>query len=263
MRSAVGSGPVRLRIRIGKTAGVSRSTVSVGVGRQFALRLSATRFCTCCSATIMSVAGSNCAEISVAPRMLRRAHAADARHLHHRLLDRPRHRQHHRLRRQRAAVGDDDDARKLERRIDAAGQRERGDRAGDDQRDRDQSGGARVPDGQRADRHGSPCPAPSLAPGAPGCATVIAASSGNPFWLLVMTCSPAFTPLTDLHVLAVAQADRHVPPLCLLSGGDEHRRRFALTHQRRRSGRARRSVCVSASMSTCERQPRPDSLRRP
>ena len=53
-----------------------------------------------------------------------RPHAADAGHLHHRLLDRPRDRQHHRLRRQRAALGDDDDAGELERRIDAARQRE-------------------------------------------------------------------------------------------------------------------------------------------
>ncbi len=59
-----------LRIKIGNTAGVSRSTVrSRSVGNS--PRASARRFCTCCSATIMSVAGSNCAEISAAPRMLR------------------------------------------------------------------------------------------------------------------------------------------------------------------------------------------------
>ena len=44
----------------------------------------------------------------------RRTHAANARYLHHRLLERPRYRQHHRLRRQRAAVTDDDDTREFQ-----------------------------------------------------------------------------------------------------------------------------------------------------
>ena len=59
-----------LRMNTGKTAGVRRSTSS-SVSAGNSPRISATRFCTCCSATTMSVAGANCAEISAAPRMLR------------------------------------------------------------------------------------------------------------------------------------------------------------------------------------------------
>ena len=50
----------------------------------------------------------------------RRPHAADARHFHDRLLERPRHRQHHGARGQRAAMADDDDAREFQAWIDAA-----------------------------------------------------------------------------------------------------------------------------------------------
>ena len=53
----------------GKMAGVIRSIWSwVPIGRSPVI--SATRFCTICSAVTMSVAGSNCAEISAPPRML-------------------------------------------------------------------------------------------------------------------------------------------------------------------------------------------------
>ena len=53
----------------GKISGVIRSIwSSVSAGRSPVI--SATRFCTICSATTMSVDGSNCAEISAAPRML-------------------------------------------------------------------------------------------------------------------------------------------------------------------------------------------------
>ena len=55
-----------------------------------------------------------------------RAHAADAGHFHDRLLDRPRHGEHHRIGRRHAGVRDDDDARELQRRIDVARQREAG-----------------------------------------------------------------------------------------------------------------------------------------
>jgi hypothetical protein len=54
----------------GKIAGVMRSTwICESIGKSPVT--SATRFCTCCSATIMSVDAANCAEISAAPRMLR------------------------------------------------------------------------------------------------------------------------------------------------------------------------------------------------
>ena len=52
-----------------------------------------------------------------------RPDAADARHFHDRLLERARDRQRHRSRGRAAGVRDDDDARELERRIDAARQR--------------------------------------------------------------------------------------------------------------------------------------------
>ena len=62
--------PVRLRAKTGNAAGVSRSILSV-VSAGSVSRISAIRLCTCCSARIMSVDGSNCAEISVAPRNVR------------------------------------------------------------------------------------------------------------------------------------------------------------------------------------------------
>src|SRR4029434_7265144 len=53
----------------GKISGVIRSIcICVSAGRSPVI--SATRFCTICSATTMLVDGSNCAEISDAPRML-------------------------------------------------------------------------------------------------------------------------------------------------------------------------------------------------
>ena len=52
----------------------------------------------------------------------RGSHAADARHFHDRLLERARHRQHHGVRGQRAAMADDDDPRELQAWIDAAGE---------------------------------------------------------------------------------------------------------------------------------------------
>ena len=59
-----------LRMNTGKIAGVMRSTwTSAPVGSSPVT--SATRFWTCWSATIMSADGSNCAEISAAPRILR------------------------------------------------------------------------------------------------------------------------------------------------------------------------------------------------
>ena len=59
-----------LRMKTGKTSGVRRSTVS-SASAGSSLWISAIPFWTCCSATTMLVAGSNCPEISAAPRMLR------------------------------------------------------------------------------------------------------------------------------------------------------------------------------------------------
>ena len=59
-----------------------------------------------------------------------RSHAPDARHLHDRLFERAGHGQRHRAGGRAARVRDDDDARKLEGRIDAARQAHVGDRAG-------------------------------------------------------------------------------------------------------------------------------------
>ena len=56
-----------------------------------------------------------------------------ARHRHDDLLDRPAYDERHRLRRQRPGVRNDDDARELQGRIDAARQCEPGDRAADDE----------------------------------------------------------------------------------------------------------------------------------
>ena len=56
-------------MKIGKRRRRQPLDDEIGVARQVAAD-SAILFCTCCSATTMSVAGSNCAEISVAPRKL-------------------------------------------------------------------------------------------------------------------------------------------------------------------------------------------------
>ena len=54
----------------GKISGVIRSILSVVPGGRSPV-ISATRFCTICSATTMLVLAANCAEISVAPRIVR------------------------------------------------------------------------------------------------------------------------------------------------------------------------------------------------
>ena len=82
-----------------------------------------------------------------------RAHAANAWHFERRLFEWPRDDEHHRTRRQRAAVRDDHDARELQRRVDAAGQRERREDAANNQRDGDEHAGPRVPKGEIGDRH--------------------------------------------------------------------------------------------------------------
>ena len=92
----------------------------------------------------MSVPVSNCAEISVAPRKVRERTRRMPGHFHDGLLERSRDGQHHRPRRRAARVRDDDDARELERRIDAARQRLVGERAGHDQEGRQQEDRARL-----------------------------------------------------------------------------------------------------------------------
>ena len=83
-------------------------------------RSSSILLCTCCSATTMSVRGFELRRNLGGAAERRRPDAADAGHLHDRLLERPGDRQHHGAGRQRAAVADDHDARELERRVDAA-----------------------------------------------------------------------------------------------------------------------------------------------
>ena len=163
--------PVMLRMKIGKTAGVSRSTVSsvsagssprdLGdavlhllqrhdhVGRRIELR--------------RDLGGAADAA---------RAHAADAGHFHHRLLDRPRD---GRASSTAAAACRScamiDDARELERRIDAARQRGGAMAAGDDERDGMRRGRARMPKRRRGDVHSAARPRRRLA-----------APSGRPAW---------------------------------------------------------------------------------
>ena len=83
----------------------------------------------------------------------RRADAPDARHFHQRLFERARHRQHHRPRRQRAAVADGDDARKDQRRIDVARQGEAGDQARGRKHRRDGEDGAPMALDESGERH--------------------------------------------------------------------------------------------------------------
>ena len=138
------------------------------------------RPCACCSATTMSVDGSNCAEISVAPRNV---------------VDRTRRTPGTSISAcsigrvtvsiivcagGRAAVADDDDARKHERRIDVAGQREAGQHASHREHNRDRQDCAAVAIDERAEVH---------------CSTLMAAPSGSPCWPRTMTESPAFRPL--------------------------------------------------------------------
>src|SRR6185436_9249551 len=174
----------------GKISGVIRSMRS-SVSRGSSPVISATRFCTICSATTMSVEAANCAEISDAP---------DPGHRHDHLLDRAGDDQRHRLRRQRARVRDDDDAGELQRRVDAAGQAIGGDDAADYQRRRQQANGARMLQRLAGDVHvdepfsGAPRAGSfSFSPaGSPS--TLIAASSGSPAWPSTITWSPALIP---------------------------------------------------------------------
>jgi hypothetical protein len=82
-----------------------------------------------------------------------RPHPPDARHFHDRLLDRPRDRQHHRLRRRRPGVRDRHDARELQRRIDAARQGEAAHDAGHGEEHRQQDDGACVMRRKARQRH--------------------------------------------------------------------------------------------------------------
>ena len=113
----------------------------------------------------MSVAGSNCAEISVAPRNVRdrtrrmpgtSISACSIGRVTVSVID---------CRRRRAGVRDDDDARELQRRIDAARQREARNRAGDDEERRQQQDGAGLPERDAGGIH---------------CSTVTFAPSGSP-----------------------------------------------------------------------------------
>src|SRR5262249_47079784 len=126
-----------------------------------------------------------------------RPHAAYARHLEQRLLDRPRHRQHHRLRRKRTAVADDDDAREDQRRIDVARQLERHVQARAGEKDRDGEDRPSVALDQRRETHGSlslSFPSLSLPLSGAAPATAMLAPSGSSCCPLTMTASPAFTP---------------------------------------------------------------------
>ena len=82
-------------------------------------------------------------------------------------------------RRQRPAVRDDDDARELERRVDAARQLPRGDEPRGDEQDGGENHRPRVMCGGGDEIHG---------------ATLTAAPSGRPSWPDVTTVSPAATP---------------------------------------------------------------------
>ena len=65
-----GTLPSTLTVRTGNDVGVSRSACSVVAGGS-SLRVSPRRACTSCSAVTMSLSGSNCSEISTAPRIVR------------------------------------------------------------------------------------------------------------------------------------------------------------------------------------------------
>ena len=110
----------------------------------------------------------------------RGAHAANDRHFHHRLLERAGDRHHHGACRQGAAVADDDDARKLEPRIDAA----RKVVASDDAGAREQRNGQRNRAGVAIDESGD-----AHDP------TVTVAPSGKLFCPRMTTRSPDFKPL--------------------------------------------------------------------
>ena len=160
-------------------------------------------------------------------------------HGHHDLLDRPRDDQRHRLRRQRSRVRDDDDAGKLQRRVDGARQRSRGNRAADHERRGQQPDRAGVLQRQRRDVHfGSPSagaaprPASFTVPGPS--VTAIAASSGRPAWPSTMTISPALTPDRISTCVPSERPISHRPPLRLRVDGDEHRCVFAFAHDRHR-----------------------------
>ena len=75
--------PVRLRMRIGKGGRGQALDGQIGLGRQRSPRNSAILPCTCCSARIMSVDGIELRRDLGGAAERRRAHAADARDLHH------------------------------------------------------------------------------------------------------------------------------------------------------------------------------------
>ncbi len=198
--------------------------------------ISATRFCTICSAD------DHVGRRIELRRDLRRAadalrpHAAHARHRHDDLLDRPRHDERHRLRRQRARVRDDDDARELQRRVDAARQRERGDGAADDEGRRQQPDRARLPAAPAPRRSLRRRPCRSASAGVVRRVrrrpSVIAAPSGSPAWPSTMTISPALTPETISTCVPSLRPISHGASLRLLAARDEHRRLFTFAHDR-------------------------------
>ena len=129
-----------LRMKTGKISGVIRSVCSsVPAGRSPVI--SATRFCTICSATIMSVERIELGGDFRRTADALRADAPHARDGHDDLFDRPGHDERHRLRRKRSGVRNDDDAGKLQRRVDGARQREGGKTAADHQRHRHERDG--------------------------------------------------------------------------------------------------------------------------
>src|SRR6185503_3949582 len=189
-----------------------------------------------------------------------RADAPDPGHRHDHLLDRAGDDQRHRLRRQRARVRDDDDAGKLQRRVDAAGQAIGGDDAADYQRRRQQANGARMLQRLAGDVHvdepfsGAPRAGSfSFSPaGSP--ATLIAASSGSPAWPSTITWSPALIPdriSTLVPSLSPIWTGRRLAfvPLATKTAASSPSRTIATT------GTRTTPRCSSASMSTCTGAP--------
>ena len=107
------------------------------------------------------------------------SHAADAGHLHHRLLERARDSEHHRACGRRAGMRDDHEARELQGRVDVARQRSAGDEAEGCDQQREHHDRARLCRDETIQHHGL---------------TVIAAPSGSASCPLTITRSPAARP---------------------------------------------------------------------
>ena len=195
--------------------------------------ISATRFCTICSATTMSVDGIELRRDFRRAADALRPDSTHAGHRHDDLLDRPGHDQRHRLRRQCSRVRDDDDARELQRRIDAAGQGERGDRPADDESRRQQNDRARLPQ-WRERRRSLPSPFRWVVRRLFRRAFVIARVVWKPGLPVDDDHFASFDAGENLDVRLVVQADLHRPSSSLAVAGDEHRRLFALADDRHR-----------------------------